>query len=857
MATRGRSFDMGNAELGDRDGSPGRYGRLRLLSQGADTFHAKTKQQFQCLDCGAGSEGGWSMQFHNVSYGRGCPICASTDGLPQRIAAQWPQYRLVIEAPRQGVPLPEDIRFCVVPERDPFPEDFRWRFLRLTRAAIMRGLRLDERPGRGQDGAYQIAVDAHRHWNDMFGAGGDIRYAGPKKLGSTSPGPFFAIDTGDRLMRSRIKEAFISADGLLAICEQERKDRSVDARWRSEATRFGATIVGYEHSNALGVRIRYRNRFGRDREDSYSRAVETNWGQTKMRKGESLCAIVLGLLFPSDDWRSNSRPEFLIYRIADREPSRLELDGYSPALKLAFEYQGDHHYHARDEDTGAQLTLAEIQARDAYKVVTCADRGLTLLVVPEMDLDPALFLARIRSICIEHGRTPECPDVRLDAVWEQWNAWCQNPLADFQNKIVEQLSAHRLVSPDKVKIGKTSLVRYQCGNCGEMNETLAKHLREGAPRKGCPHCRSEIAGQTRVEAGLREWEASSGLPRSFIDNLRTHSVSGETRYICERDASHIVAIHDLAFARRHVIDGRFVCPHCESETLGVGAHLVALQRQWNRDLADDLEALGLSVVETRPPTNGQATAVVDCRTGTHRFEVTRAEASAMLKNECLNDRAIVPSACYACCYPGDGHTGVQMRSTVFHRLYVLRGMYPRADYIDGFDPTGWGQEVFSCGKQHADGTAHSPIRASFRNLRKASRRAPASHWCVACGFEKGQMVGGGKTLEDLVSLMKAMRSEIGRLVPLPEGCVAPTVQWVSGPMAGNGEVSTTKTRLAFHCGVPGHAAVTATKDYYFNRAEQRGAGFCPACVKLVGRKKAPIPIPAAEDDILRICAMRD
>lgn len=149
------------------------------------------------------------------------------------------------------------------------------------------------------------------------------------------------------------------------------------------------------------------------------------------------------------------------------------------------------------------------------------------------------------------------------------------------------------------------------------------------------------------------------------------------------------------------------------------------------------------------------------------------------------------------------------------------------------------------------------IRASFRNLQKAAKRFPDNHLCGACGLEVGQVVGGGKTLADLISLMKVMRDEIGRYVSLPEKLSSPTVELVSGELSDKDEVSTTKTRLLFWCGVDGHEPVEATKDYYFNRAESRGRGFCPDCVELIGARKMPLPQGKSKGGSLRICKLRD
>lgn len=72
------------------------------------------------------------------------------------------------------------------------------------------------------------------------------------------------------------------------------------------------------------------------------------------------------------------RPAWL-YKLSGQ---RLELDGYCTEWKLAFEYQGEHHYKTVGYMRGSALSA--VQARDGAKAVACKTAGVLLIVVPTL-----------------------------------------------------------------------------------------------------------------------------------------------------------------------------------------------------------------------------------------------------------------------------------------------------------------------------------------------------------------------------------------------------------------------------------------------------------------------------------------
>lgn len=83
-----------------------------------------------------------------------------------------------------------------------------------------------------------------------------------------------------------------------------------------------------------------------------------------------LCQIVCGI-FPSTDVLRHHRPDWL---------GGLELDIFIPGLDLAFEYQGQQHFHPI-EAWGGEEALDRQIARDKKKVMICNQRGVKLIAV--------------------------------------------------------------------------------------------------------------------------------------------------------------------------------------------------------------------------------------------------------------------------------------------------------------------------------------------------------------------------------------------------------------------------------------------------------------------------------------------
>jgi hypothetical protein len=65
------------------------------------------------------------------------------------------------------------------------------------------------------------------------------------------------------------------------------------------------------------------------------------------------------------------------------DKQQLELDGYNEELRMAFEYQGDQHYHFNNFFHKGQVELFDKQKLvDEFKVIKCAEEGVQLYIIP-------------------------------------------------------------------------------------------------------------------------------------------------------------------------------------------------------------------------------------------------------------------------------------------------------------------------------------------------------------------------------------------------------------------------------------------------------------------------------------------
>jgi len=102
--------------------------------------------------------------------------------------------------------------------------------------------------------------------------------------------------------------------------------------------------------------------------------ARTEFGFKKVGEGwvsETLLYNIITHLYPNHSIIRHHHPGWL---------DRLELDIYLPELNLAFEYQGQQHFHAI-KAWGGEKALNDLQERDRKKANLCSRNGITLIPI--------------------------------------------------------------------------------------------------------------------------------------------------------------------------------------------------------------------------------------------------------------------------------------------------------------------------------------------------------------------------------------------------------------------------------------------------------------------------------------------
>lgn len=253
---------------------------------------------------------------------------------------------------------------------------------------------------------------------------------------------------------------------------------------RELARKRGGLCLSKNYKNSVTV-LEWQCRLGHTWRASASSIINMHtWCPVcsgKSRLKENLCRGVFSLIFNSEF--PTRRPRWL------KSPRGycMELDGYSEALGIAFEYNGVQHYktHKFMMKTKDELNLR--QKNDEYKAMLCAEKKIKLFVVPysiPIDKLPMFIIEKCQTLRITNYNEINFSDMDLS------NYYLRDELEELRD-IARQKGGELL---SEVYLGANTPLRWRC-NAGHTWETSPHHIKTSG--SWCQKCAALSSNKDR------------------------------------------------------------------------------------------------------------------------------------------------------------------------------------------------------------------------------------------------------------------------------------------------------------------------------------------------------------------------
>lgn len=298
------------------------------------------------------------------------------------------------------------------------------------------------------------------------------------------------------------------------VCSNNRR-LSID-EVKSFAIEKGGKCLSESYTNC-GTLLSWRCSEGHTWKANYSsiKHQETWCPVCSQNLGERICRAFFEQLFKTDF------PSVFVEWLRTEKGRKMQLDGYSEKLRLAFEHQGQQHYDKHHYNLTGNASLMTIKKRDVYKRQECAKNGVLLIQVPCVltMLGTEKVKGFIKTELLNNNRSlPEgFDDIEVD-------------LSDTSNskyyKELEQVAESkggRLLFG--IYKGANKRYKFQCrkGHVWEAKAMSVKNL-----GTWCPHCAGSVGpGISR----LRELAKSKG---GVLLSRKIKNSKAKLRWRCEK-----------------------------------------------------------------------------------------------------------------------------------------------------------------------------------------------------------------------------------------------------------------------------------------------------------------------------------
>lgn len=177
---------------------------------------------------------------------------------------------------------------------------------------------------------------------------------------------------------------------------------------------------------------------------------------------EEICRTYFETIFKEKFIKS--RPKWL---------NGLELDGFNPKLKLAFEHQGLQHF--KDKHFGnTKEDLIKIQKNDKLKVEICKRNNITLIVIPQ--LGTLTSTEQLVNLISKYY-----PNLNIDLQNIKFKTKCEKQLNKI--KTISKKKGGKCLS--KIYINNSTKMEFQCSNNHKWKATPDSIIHRNS---WCPHC---------------------------------------------------------------------------------------------------------------------------------------------------------------------------------------------------------------------------------------------------------------------------------------------------------------------------------------------------------------------------------
>ncbi|MGZ4861303.1 MAG: hypothetical protein ACXV2E_00715 [Halobacteriota archaeon] len=184
---------------------------------------------------------------------------------------------------------------------------------------------------------------------------------------------------------------------LKDVCPQEYQDdiessKKAREKYRTEYERLSNVVRGPKRDDIAPDEVTYWHNVKKSEEQEMVRLrrISSKTGRSFTTKIENIVRQEFGFRRVGEGWVSETILYQIVTRIVvEQEVLRhhraewlegLELDVFVPSLNLAFEYQGQQHFHPV-EVWGGSKALQDLQERDKRKAKLCVSHGIDLIAI--------------------------------------------------------------------------------------------------------------------------------------------------------------------------------------------------------------------------------------------------------------------------------------------------------------------------------------------------------------------------------------------------------------------------------------------------------------------------------------------